>query len=175
MWKVEPLIANTLAPDPAEVESPPAPLVGVFGLWSIMCNPVSSVPCILCTLFWISRLPVSVSGPLESGSEILDCLLIRPGTGRLPPTRLGVRFWDDPRITVKIHQISGQSPGQVMKTGPKATQNHEKRTLESWEIKFLRKLMFAILPLPNACFSNFRHPDSESKITWRQAWPITFL
>ena len=32
-----------------------------------MCNPVSSVPCILCTLFSVSRLPVSVSGSLESG------------------------------------------------------------------------------------------------------------
>ena len=51
-----------------------------------------------------------------------------------------------------------------MKIGPKATQNHEKLTLESWEIQFLQKLAFAIAPLPNAWFSNPRHPDSDPKI-----------
>ena len=41
---------------------------------------------------------------------------------------------------------------KAMKIGPKATQNHEKMTLESQEIQFLRKLIFAILSMPNACF-----------------------
>ena len=41
---------------------------------------------------------------------------------------------------------------KVMKIGPKATLNHEKSSLESEEIQFLRKLNFAIPPLPNACF-----------------------
>ena len=53
---------------------------------------------------------------------------------------------------------------KVMKTGPKATQVHEEWTLESREIQFLRKLILAMCPLPNAWFSNPRHPDSYPKI-----------
>ena len=51
-----------------------------------------------------------------------------------------------------------------MKIDPKATQNHEKLTLEAWEIQFLQKLIFAIPSLPNAWFSDPRHPDSDPKI-----------
>ena len=43
-----------------------------------MCSPVSSVPCILCTFFSVSRLPVSVSGCQSQVSGILDCLLLGP-------------------------------------------------------------------------------------------------
>ena len=50
-----------------------------------------------------------------------------------------------------------------MKIGPKATQNHEKSTLESQEIQFLRKLIFAIPSMPNACFSNPRHRNLDPK------------
>ena len=53
---------------------------------------------------------------------------------------------------------------KAMKIGPKATQNHEKSTLESQEIQFLRKSIFAIPSMPNACFCNPRHPNSDPKI-----------
>ena len=52
---------------------------------------------------------------------------------------------------------------KAMKIGPKATQNHEKMTLESQEIQFMRKLIFAIPSMPNACFSNPRHPNLDPK------------
>ena len=50
-----------------------------------------------------------------------------------------------------------------MKIGPKATQNHEKMTLESQEIQFLRKLIFAIPSMPNACFCKPGHPNLDPK------------
>ena len=53
---------------------------------------------------------------------------------------------------------------KAMKIGSKATQNHENLTLESQEIQFLRKLIFAIPSMPNACFCNPRHPNSDPKI-----------
>ena len=53
---------------------------------------------------------------------------------------------------------------KAMKIGPKATQNHENLTLESQEIQFLRKLIFAIPSMPNACFCNPGHPNSDPKI-----------
>ena len=59
---------------------------------------------------------------------------------------------------------------KAMKIGPKATQNHEKSTLESQEIQFLRKLIFAIPSMPNACFSNPRHPKLNSKVTEKATW-----
>ena len=43
-----------------------------------MCNPVSSVSCILCTLFSVSRFPVSVSGSLGSGFRDPGIMLLRP-------------------------------------------------------------------------------------------------
>ena len=52
---------------------------------------------------------------------------------------------------------------KAMTIGPKATQNCEKSTLESQEIQFLRKLIFAIPSMPNACFSNPRHPNLDPK------------
>ena len=52
---------------------------------------------------------------------------------------------------------------KAMKSGPKATQNHEKSTLESQEIQFLRKLIFAIPSMPNACFCIPGHPNSDQK------------
>ena len=50
-----------------------------------------------------------------------------------------------------------------MKIGPKAIQNHEKMILESEEIQFLRKLIFATLSMPNACFCKPRHPNLDPK------------
>ena len=51
-----------------------------------------------------------------------------------------------------------------MKIASNAIQNHAKSILESQEIHFLRKLIFATLPLPTPCFCNPRHPNSHSKI-----------
>ena len=46
-----------------------------------------------------------------------------------------------------------------MKIGPRDTQNHEKWTLESYEIRFLRKWIFAIPPLPN-------HEVERNEVGW---------
>ena len=58
----------------------------------------------------------------------------------------------------------GSRATRAMKIGPKATQNHENLTLESQEIQFLRKLTFSIPSMPNACFCNPGHPNSDPKI-----------
>jgi hypothetical protein len=58
----------------------------------------------------------------------------------------------------------GSRATKAMKIGPKATQNHENLTLESQEIQFLRKLIFAIPSMPNACLCNPGHPNSHPKI-----------
>ena len=50
-----------------------------------------------------------------------------------------------------------------MKLIPRRPTDHEKSTLESEEIQFRRKLIFAIPPLPNACFCNPRQPDLDPK------------
>ena len=71
------------------LSNPSAPLVGASRLRGIICNPVSSVSCILWTLFPISRLPISVSGSLGS-----------------------VWSWWCPRAILKSNQISIQSPRQ---------------------------------------------------------------
>ena len=47
-----------------------------------------------------------------------------------------------------------------MKIGPKATQNHEKGTLEITEIQLLRKLLFATLLMTKAMFG-FPIPDIQ--------------
>ena len=59
---------------------------------------------------------------------------------------------------------------KAMKSGPKATQNHEKSTLESQEIQFMRKLIFAIPSMQNACFSNPIHSNLYSKATEKATW-----
>ena len=89
-------------------------------------------------------------------------------------------LWNRPVTITDVHCLnSGVPPGtpenpsifkpvsratKAMKIGPKATQHHEKLTLESQEIQFLRKLIFAIPSMPNACFCNPGHPNSDPKI-----------
>ena len=58
----------------------------------------------------------------------------------------------------------GSRATKAMRIGPKATQNHEKLTLESQEIQLLRKLILSIPSMPNACFCNPGHPNSDPKI-----------
>ena len=136
-------------------------------LRGIMCNPGSSVPCILYTLFSVSRFPVLVSGSLESGFRDPGIMLL----SARERTNLPQPGWSQDLGWPQNHHEKSSifkpvsSAPKVMKTGPKVTQNHEKLILESWEIQFLQKLFFAIPPLPNAWFSNPRHPDSDPQIT----------
>ena len=98
-------------------------------------------------------------------SGLLDCLLSPKNQRHRPqPTR-----FSGSGMTPKSHENSSifepvSKATKAMKIGPKATQNHEKSTLESQEIQFLRKLIFAIPSMPNACFSNPRHPNLAPKI-----------
>ena len=55
------------------------PLVGATRLRGIFCNPFSNESCIVCALISLSRLPVSVSGSIESLSRILELLSLGPG------------------------------------------------------------------------------------------------
>ena len=84
------------------------------------------------------------------------------GSNHLPPTQKVPRSRVTPEWKVTNFKPFSNA-ANVMKIGTKATQNHEKRTLETWEIQLLRKSIFAIHPLPNAWFFNPRHPDSDSK------------
>ena len=68
---------------------------------------------------------------------------------------------DSHQNSLIFEQVSKST--KAMKIGPQATRNHEKLTLESWDIQFLQKLIFVILPLPNTCFSNPRHPNVHPK------------
>ena len=45
--------------------------------------------------------------------------------------------------------IAYEKATKAMKIGPKANQNHDKLSLESCEIHFLRKLIFAMHPVQN--------------------------
>ena len=69
---------------------------GDIRLRGIICNPASSVSCILRTLSSISRFSVSVSGSLRGILELM----------------LRLRIWGGPRVALEGHQISSQSPGQ---------------------------------------------------------------
>ena len=60
---------STIGPSKGDCRIRGPPLWGPPGCEGSLCNPVSSVQCILCTLFSVSRLPVSVSGSRESGSR----------------------------------------------------------------------------------------------------------
>ena len=64
---------------------------------------------------------------------------------------------------------------KIKKIGPKATQNHEKSTPESWEIQFLQKSIFTIHALPNACFCNPRHPNLDSKMSRKSNLEIDMI
>ena len=139
------------------------PVVGATKLRNI-CNPVSSVSCILWTLFPISRLPISAAGSLESVSGILELLLLRTGDRHIYPQPGGAQGlgWHQNHIEKSSNFKPVSKPTKIMKIGLKANQNHEKSTLEPSEIQFLQKLIFAIPPLP--CFCNPGHPNLDPKI-----------
>ena len=98
-----------------------------------------------------------VSGPVEWFT------VPKKTSNRLPPTRgsgsgMTPESYENSSIFESVSKAT-----KTMKIGPKATPNCEKSTLESQEIQFLRKLIFAILSMPNACFSNPRHPNLDPK------------
>ena len=83
------------------------PLVGATRLRGILCNPVCSVPCILCTLSSASRLPVSASESLVGFRDpAIDVTRVRE------PTHDVARLWGVLRAAMKSHQIASYSPGQ---------------------------------------------------------------
>ena len=137
------------------------PLWGPPGCEASLCNPVTSVPCILCTLFSVSRLPVSVSWSLESGFSDPGIVV----TWAQPATIYHQPGWSQDLGCPQNHSEESSNFTQVsratraMKIGPKATKNHE-----NWTCNHLRKLIFAIPPLPYACFCNPRHPNLDPKI-----------
>ena len=142
------------------------PLRGPPGCGASLCNPVSSVSCILCTLFSVSRLPVSVSGSVESGFRDPGLFVHRAQEPTIypQPDRSQNLGWPQNVLDKSSNFMPVSRATKVMKIVPKATQNHKKWTLEPWEFQFLWKLIFAIHPLPNVCFCNPRHPNSDPKI-----------
>ena len=104
-------------------------------------------------------------------SGLLDCLL-SPKKERIALNPLGAQDLGWPQNHHENSSIfeAVSKATKAMKSGPKATQNHEKSTLESQEIQFLRKLIFAISSMPNACFSNPGHPNLDSKATEKATW-----
>ena len=110
------------------------------------------------SIFHFSCLKSHVSGPVEWFT------VPKKTTHRLKPTRgsgsgMTPESYENSSIFEPVSKAT-----KAMKIGPKATQNHEKSTLESWEIQFLRKLIFAIPSMPNPCFCNPRHPNLDPKI-----------
>ena len=109
------------------------------------------------SIFHFSCLMSHVSG-------LLDCLLSPKNLrNRHQPTRgsgsgMTPESYENSSIFEPVSKAT-----KAMKIGPKATQNHEKSTLKSQEIRFLRKLIFAIPSIPNTCFSNPRHPKLDPK------------
>ena len=140
------------------------PLWGPPGCEESCCNPVSSGPCILCI-------------PVDHVSYVLFsqfqgswncCYRAREGTIYHQPG-----IWGDPKITLKIHQISSQSPGQqkswklvprqskIMKNG---SWNHEKSDFcESWFLQYLPCQML-VLATPT---TRFQTQKSSEKTTWK--------
>ena len=89
-----------------------------------------------------------------------------PGGTNLPSTRLGLRICEDPRITLKSHQIWSQSRSTInMKTSSKATQNHEKlreksNFFESWFLQYPQSKMLGF-PIPDTPF--FKPQNRQKK------------
>ena len=129
-----------------------------------VCNGISSegsVSRFLCLMSHISCL-------MDCFSCLMDCLL-SPKNHRIAPNP---EVTQDPGWPQNHHENSSifepvSKATKAMKIGPKATQNHEKSTLESREIQFLRKLIFAIPPMQNACFpipdTKFRPKHQQKK------------
>ena len=110
-------------------KDPPAPLEGATRLRGIMCNPVSSVPCILCTLFSVSRFPVSVSGSLESGFRDPGIVLL---SAREAPIYHQPGVWSGSGVTPESpwKVINFQASLQGNKSHENLSQGHPK----SWKI-----------------------------------------
>ena len=81
-----------------------------------------------------------------------------PKSNASPPTHRRLRIWDDPRITMEIHQFSSQSPRQqkpwkLVPRLPKIVKNrpwnHEKSNFyRSWFVQYLPCQMH-VFPIPD--------------------------
>ena len=103
-------------------------LWGATWLRRPLCDPVSIVSCIKCTLSSVSRLPVSISASLKSVSGILELWLLGPGNQpiQLEPSAMP-RPGGNPESPWKVINFKPVSRAtKLVKIGPKATQNHEK-------------------------------------------------
>ena len=106
------------------------PLRGPPGCEASLCNPFSSVPCILCTLFSISRLPVLISRSLESGFRDPGLVLLSAREPTIYPQPGGFAG-------------SGVTPGsppklikfQASLQGNKNLENWSQGHPKSWEIE----------------------------------------
>ena len=119
--KLPPLWWNKLSLPPASIALPSlckrfpssaGHFVRATRLRGIMYNPVSSLPCILCTLSSFSRLPVSVLGSLAPISEFLELFL--QGPPKQPIYHQSADTFDLvwPQNHLECHHISSQSPEQ---------------------------------------------------------------
>ena len=147
--------------------------MAVTRLRKSLCNPASSVPCIQCNLFSVSRGLVSVSGSWESVWWILDLLRLGPGDEPITTDQDGRRFWgwDHPEKSSNFEPVC--KAAKVMNIRSKDNQNHQKRSLSTWEIWLLWKLSFAISPMPNAA-SQIGQPNWPAKLACqidRPNWP----
>ena len=132
--------------------------LGATRLWRISLSHRFAVlmPC------WFT---ISVWSLIVLSHEVWETVVLRPERGKV--TTPDVRSLNsgvppgNPEHPSIFKPVSRAT--KAMKIDPKATQNHEKSTLESQEIQFLRKLIFAIPSMPNACFSNPRHPNLNPK------------
>ena len=116
----------------------------------------------------LNFLDFHILDPLKGQSLIshVSCLVSQvswtvccpPKKNQSPSTHRRLRIWDDPRITMKIHQFSSQSPRQqkpwklvprlpkIMKNRP---WNHKKSNFcESWFLQYLPCQML-VFPIPD--------------------------
>ena len=154
-----------------EIRRPP--LRGPPGCEASLCNPVSNVPCILCTLFSVSRFPVSVSGSLESGFRDPGLFVTRdpPATNYHQPRGcFGSGLPTESLWKVSKFQASLQA-NKRYENWSHGIQNHKKMTLGTWEISFCKSCFLQYLPcqlldfpIPNA---QIQTPKSSEKVTWK--------
>ena len=114
---------------------------------------------------------------IKSAKAIFGILRFRPRNQALEaPGTQGGQFLEEPRpaptrAEPPVTLEPSKNPFRQSLIGEKVIKfqaslhGNKSHAQESSEIQFLRKLIFAIPPMQNACFSNPRHPDSNPKIT----------
>ena len=90
----------------------------------------------------------------------------------LSPTKLGLRIWDDPRNTLKSHQISCQTGMQLSQENwsqaTKIMKNRRWHRCKSWFLLIhpLPKYVLGF-PIPDI---QIQIPKSSGRTTWKQLW-----